>query len=521
MEEDYKNYESDKHSTNLRKKLSSVELLNVFKTEMNSSATFEFIEEEKNPCHIMFEGTEFYVYIKNLSSAYFKNPDISRAQMTEIEKLSKIKESDALFILLGYDADNRVFAAWNPYIAKQRIGTTTSPSWYSRFSWHKEAKEQGEFIIRELKNEGSVLLFPQEYISLFLKNINEFFSDTSDYVAMGSKRRSKANAAYKNLMDTKHLKEFEKKLYTSDFDHQTIQVYVSAIKCLIKTSLISKNRKIFLAYNSLSEYPDAASQFLALDEIKKLDEKKDYAFSYALPIYIKFLIDKYGKSVESTENGFEEEKEIYPCTLPNNTNVEKEKNRKEENIDYESKFIDDQGLLTCIANPALIDQLRTDLDKEYPSQFGAYATIEDFYGNRFPNMEMHHWQALFNKIDWNNPYPSLDDNSTSSHKKRSDRQKIRITLPNGEVIFEKQVVNTLLEVIKFAGVEAVCNLNITMGANSNSLLITTEKNEKYANAFKVLDNGLYVNTCSDTKTKYSQIQQINNKLNLGLIIELI
>ena len=48
MEEDYKNYESDKHSTNLRKKLSSVELLNVFKTEMNSSATFEFIEEEKN-----------------------------------------------------------------------------------------------------------------------------------------------------------------------------------------------------------------------------------------------------------------------------------------------------------------------------------------------------------------------------------------------------------------------------------------------------------------------------------------
>ena len=37
MEEDYKNYESDKHSTNLRKKLSSVELLNVFKTEMNSS----------------------------------------------------------------------------------------------------------------------------------------------------------------------------------------------------------------------------------------------------------------------------------------------------------------------------------------------------------------------------------------------------------------------------------------------------------------------------------------------------
>lgn len=129
------NIQEVEHQTNtLRKNLTSAELLNIFIAEMNTSATFKFIDEAKNPCHIMFEGVEYYIYIKNLSSAYFSNPDVSRAQLTGVDTLLPIKESDALFILLGYDSDNHVYAAWNPHVAKQRIGTASSPSLYSRFS---------------------------------------------------------------------------------------------------------------------------------------------------------------------------------------------------------------------------------------------------------------------------------------------------------------------------------------------------------------------------------------------------
>ena len=116
-----------------------------------------------------------------------------------------------------------MFAAWNPHVAKQRIGTASSPSLYSRFSWQKEAAEQGDFITRELKNDGSVLLFPQEYICLFLGNIEMFFPDTSEYVAMGSKRRSEANAAYRELTNTQHLGEFAKYLNAAGFDQPTVQ----------------------------------------------------------------------------------------------------------------------------------------------------------------------------------------------------------------------------------------------------------------------------------------------------------
>lgn len=507
------------HQTNTsRKNLTSAELLNIFIAEMNASATFKFIDEAKNPCHIMFEGVEYYIYIKNLSSAYFSNPDVSRAQLTGVDTLLPIKESDALFILLGYDSDNHVFAAWNPHVAKQRIGTASSPSLYSRFSWQKEAMEQNDFIMSELKNDGSVLLFPKENISLFLGNIEMFFPDTSEYVAMGSKRRSEANAAYRELTNMQHLSQFGRYLNASGFDQSSIQEHVQAIKQLISTSLISSNRKIFLACDTLEEYRDAANEFLSLDEIKRMDAEMDNTFSYALPVYIDFLIDEYGDNMAESEDDNAELSE--PTEEELQLTPESEDSAEAEEVDYESPFTDNNGILTCIANPTLIDLLRVDLDSEYPRPMSAYATVEDFYGDLFPNMEMFHWQNLFKKIDWNNPYPSLEDSLILTEKRRFTRQKIRVVLANGREICEKQVVNTLIEVIKYAGVEEVCALNITMGKNGGALLVDTEINHKYANAFKDLGNGLYVNTCSDTATKFSQIQKINIALKLNMQIYL-
>lgn len=501
-----------------RKNLTSSELLNIFVSEMNASATFKFIDGQKNPCHIMFEGVEYYIYIKNLSSAYFSNPDVSRAQLTGVDTLLQIKETEALFILLGYDSDNRVFAAWNPHVAKQRIGTASSPSLYSRFSWQKEAVEQGDFITRELKNDGSVLLFPQEYISLFLANIEMFFPDTSEYVAMGSKRRSEANAAYRELTNTQHLGDFARYLNAAGYDQPTVQEHVRAIKQLISTSLISNNRRIFLACDTLEEYRNAVNEFLSLDEIKQLDAEVDNTFSYALPAYIDFLIDEYSENEKDAGNGSDELPE--PTEEELGLTPEDENSAEAEEVDYETPFTDAHGILTCIANPTLIDLLREDLDSEYPRPMSAYATVEDFYGDLFPNMEMFHWQALFKKIDWNNPYPTLDSIHMSSERRRSVRQKIRIVFDDGREICEKQVVNTLIEVIKYAGVDNVRALNITMGKNGGSPLIDTVVNPKYANAFKELGNGLYANTCSDTVTKYLQIQKINTALGLNMQISL-
>lgn len=522
MEEDFKIMVSERQVSFQPKRLTSNELLMVFEEEMKVSSTFKFVGEAKNPCHIMFEGVEFYVYIKNLSSAYFANPDVSRAQMTGVDVLLEIQKTDALFVLLGYDADNHVFAAWNPHVAKQRIGTASSPSLYSRFSWQKEAKEQRFFITRELKNEGRVILFPKDNLSLFLGNIDVFFPDTSEYVAMGSKRRIEANAAYRELTDQHHLGRFAKYLIDLGYDQFSVQKFVRAIKQLIKSSFFSNHRKIFLACDSLIEYRDVVQEFLSLDEIKKLDVEQENSFSEALPVYVDFLINEY--CLEETVAGEEKEddEEMSESAAENSEKQEEEENdATTESVDYETRFTDEQGRLTCIANPKLINLLREDLDKEYPSLFGAYSTVEDFYGDRFPNMEMHHWLSLFKKIDWQNPYPSLDSTQSTIQRKRTTRLKIRVVKPNGDIIFENQVVNTLLEVIKLAGVEEVRDLNITMGKNGGLPLISSEIVPKYANAFKELGNGLYLNSCSDTNTKFLQIKKINEELGLNLTIELV
>ena len=55
------------------------------------------------PFLMSLKGRKYYVYVKNLSSAYFKDrPDTTRAQLPIKDEFSEIKESAYPFIFLGY-----------------------------------------------------------------------------------------------------------------------------------------------------------------------------------------------------------------------------------------------------------------------------------------------------------------------------------------------------------------------------------------------------------------------------------
>lgn len=504
-------------SADKRKSLTSAELMRIFTDEMHQSASFWIIGDEDNPCHIEFEGREFYVYIKNISPAYFGNPDVSRAQMTGVDTLLKIKEGDELFILLGYDADNKVFAAWSPHVAKQRIGTAQSPSLYSRFSWQRETAERGDFTSHELKNEGSVLLFPQERIAEFLNGIESYFPDTTEYVAMGSKRRKEANAAYRELTNKKNIQDFADFLKTSGIKPQIVEEYVSTIERLLDSSLVPAHRKIFLAYDTLDGYRLAVNQFLNSENVRQRDSIAGDKLSVALPSYIDYLIRKYTTKPQFKEDEEEKSPEVAEEEEPK-TAKPKEDLGENADTDYETPFTDEHGILTRIANPKLIDLLREDLNSAYPCPSAGLSTVEDFYGDRFPNMEISHWMALFNKIDWANPYDTVKVEPQQNTTKRSGNLKIRVVLEKGTEICEKHAANTLVEVIKYAGIEKVRNLNITMGPNGGSPLICTGINTKHSTEYKELGDGLYVNTLSNTKTKFRQIEKINSELNLNMQI---
>lgn len=110
-----------------------------------------------------------------------------------------------------------------------------------------------------------------------------------------------------------------------------------AIKQLISTSLISSNRRIFLACDTLEEYRNAVNEFLSLDEIKRLDAEMDNTFSYALPAYIDFLIDEYSESEKDAGNGSEELPE--PTEEELRLTPEDENSAEAEEVDYETPLL--------------------------------------------------------------------------------------------------------------------------------------------------------------------------------------
>ena len=149
-----------------------------------------------NPCIIRYNGVRFNVYIKNLTPAQLSNnnPDVWRCQLPKRSIFDDFKSSPDIFLLLGYDASNDVYATWNPYWAKQRLNIGESVSMYSRYTIQKEAAEKKGFIEFDLNHKGIVVVFPRELLTEFIDNITNYFAEETTYIAIGSSLRRKDSA---------------------------------------------------------------------------------------------------------------------------------------------------------------------------------------------------------------------------------------------------------------------------------------------------------------------------------------
>ena len=56
--------------------IDSKKLVELFEKAFSNSVTYKRIGNATNPFHIIFDGVEYYVYIKNVSSAHFDNSDV-------------------------------------------------------------------------------------------------------------------------------------------------------------------------------------------------------------------------------------------------------------------------------------------------------------------------------------------------------------------------------------------------------------------------------------------------------------
>ncbi len=94
----------------------------------------EFSYDDGNPFLIKIGTKQYFVFLKNLSPAYFKNsPDVTRIQLPYSDHFSKIFKADIPFIILGYDVDTDTVVSWNPQKIKERLNAKSNVSLYSRY----------------------------------------------------------------------------------------------------------------------------------------------------------------------------------------------------------------------------------------------------------------------------------------------------------------------------------------------------------------------------------------------------
>lgn len=100
----------------------------------------------------------------------------------------------------------------------------------------------------------------------------------------------------------------------------------------------------------------------------------------------------------------------------------------------------------------------------------------------------------------------------------SNRQKIRISFIDNTFIQENQVSSTLVKAVQLAGVRKVLDLNLKNGKKPFMLDHLSEEELKMTK-FKSVGDGLWIDTNSDTESKFNILKEINEKLNLGWYIE--
>lgn len=100
----------------------------------------------------------------------------------------------------------------------------------------------------------------------------------------------------------------------------------------------------------------------------------------------------------------------------------------------------------------------------------------------------------------------------------SNRQKIRISFFDDTFIQENQVSSTLVKAVQLAGVRKVFDLNLKNGKKPFMLDHLSEEELKMTK-FKSVGDGLWIDTNSDTESKFNILKEINEKLNLGWYIE--
>lgn len=476
---------------------------------LENSSKFSYISGTQ-PFLMSFEGKEYYVYVKNLSSAYFKErPDTTRAQLPKREDFEDIKKSPNPFIFLGYDQINDVLVCWNFHIVKTRLNEKESVSFYSR-QFFQEEVSSGVFLRKRLKNDDEPILFKRKDLIEFFNRIDTFFPITENDTPV-------------NPFDTPELSEEIEKAVEDK------KLFVSNGKLLKITdkSLIEQLKPLIDQKRTLEAWQLAGNfykgQFptMTLRDWKILVKEIDFEESISeAPINNDHSETSHKVySVDNVRNRFVSYMQDTGLSERSISNYSQalsgrisEGIRKYLNPDLEDIFkITDTSLLNIWLSQLFSKQEYLILDaigkKMYSCAFKKYIQFVEFLSSK---------KAYVVTEPEGKQYTSISKQNNYGSKNKRKSYILTVTYPDGRVVSEQIVNKTLIDVIQNAGVYKVQELGIFINKVN---LVSDTVLSSYKHAQKPIGNGLYVMTNCSTDKKLKIIEQISKAFNMSLKIQ--
>jgi len=169
----------------------------------------------ENVIHLEVKGFPFYIFIKSLT--YAGNPypiNTTRAQLPRRAEFDSIKKSNAIFLFLGYDEVNEVFACWDPLRTKDRLNEKQYVSFFSRLNIQQSARGD-EIIISSLQNDFRYVVFHINKLPHFLLHIDDYFPQiqlSSQVISISDK----SQGIIEDVEDDRSIKLLIDELYLMD-----------------------------------------------------------------------------------------------------------------------------------------------------------------------------------------------------------------------------------------------------------------------------------------------------------------
>lgn len=103
-------------------------------------------------------------------------------------------------------------------------------------------------------------------------------------------------------------------------------------------------------------------------------------------------------------------------------------------------------------------------------------------------------------------------------KHRQSPKRLKVTTPEPRIIFHSTAESTFIETLSWIGGVRIAKVGLQV---SHLPLVTRHPYTRFAKYMKPIGDGWYVNTLGSTSEKYLKLCAINDKLQLGLEIELV